>query len=157
MLSHLSFKGKDKINLVSIFGICGMLFFGPLGYFSIGNIFLENIVSGNYYFDDSLTSIYSISKSINLVYLMSLAVAIPGLIIGWGIGKILGKEIIGLEIGAITGMSVWPLLLVNSAPLEISLYSLGGMVVGIIGCYFGRKMGRRLGKILMQKIKSQPN
>ncbi|MGD8300623.1 MAG: hypothetical protein PVJ16_09550 [Nitrosopumilaceae archaeon] len=154
MLSVLSRKGNDKLNPTTALGICGMVFFGPLGYFSVANIFLKSMISGNHYFDSSLTSISSISAEMNLIYLLALAGGVPGLILGFTIGKFSGRKVIGMEIGAIAGIWAWPFLVFVSSPLEISFYLLGGILVGLAGCYIGRKTGRFAGKVILQKISS---
>lgn len=154
MLSILAKRGNDKKTPITGLGICGMLLLGPLGYFSIANIFLKGIISGNHYFDASIINISSISAEINLLYILALAGGVPGLILGLAIGKYFGKKMLGMELGIITGMWVWPSFAIVSVPLEISFYPLGGLLVGLAGCYIGRKIGRFAGKIIFQKIKS---
>ena len=154
MLSVLSRKGNDKLNPIIGLGICGMFLLGPLGYFSVANIYLKSIISGNHYFDASITSISSISAEMNLLYLLALAGGIPGLVGGFLIGKLLKKKVLGMELGVITGMWVWPFLALVSLPIETSFYPMAGIVVGLAGCFVGRKIGRFTGKVILQKIQS---
>ena len=150
MLSNLSRRDNDKINLVSGLGICGIFILGPLGYLSVGNIFLSSIIAGNYYFDPALTEISNIFMTVNLLYVFALAGGIPGLVIGLMVGKFSGKKTLGMELGLVTGMSIWPILTFNHISLEMLLYSLGGLFVGLLGCYLGRKVGRLGGKVLLR-------
>ena len=154
MLSIRSRSDNDKINLVSGLGICGIFLLGPSSYLSIANIFLASIIAGNYYFDPAVTAISNISETVNLLYLFALAGGVPGLIIGLVVGKFSGKKVLGMELGLVTGMSILPILSFSSIPLEMLLYSLGGLLVGLLGCYLGRKVGRFTGKVLLQKIMS---
>jgi hypothetical protein len=155
MLSNLSRRDYDKINLISGLGICGIFLLGPLSYLSIANIFLQSIIAGNFYFDPAVTAISNISMTVNLVYLFALAGGVPGLIIGLAVGKFSGKKVLGMELGLVTGMSILPIQTFNSISLEMLLYSLGGLLVGLLGCYLGRKVGRFAGKVLLQKIISK--
>jgi len=154
MLSVLSKKGNDRITPITGLGICGMVLLGPLGYFSIANIFLKSIFSGNQYFDASITSISSISAEMNILYILALSGGIPGLVLGFVIGKSLGKKVLGMELGMITGMWVCSFFALVSVPLEMSFYSLGGVLMGLAGCFIGKKIGRFAGKIIFQKINS---
>jgi hypothetical protein len=154
MLSILSRKGNDKLTPISVLGICGIVLFGPLGYFAIANIFLKSIISGNYYFDANITSISSISAEINLLYILALAGGIPGLVLGFTMGKSFERKMLGMELGIIAGMWAWSFFAFVSVPLEISFYSLGGVLVGLAGCYAGRRIGRFAGKVILQKINS---
>ena len=155
MLSNLSRRDNDKINLISGLGIFGIFLLGPLSYLSIANIFLASIIAGNFYFDPALIDVSNIFMTENLVYLFALAGGIPGLIIGLAVGKFSGKKVLGMELGLITGMSILPILTFSSIPLEMLLYSLGGLLVGLLGCYLGRKGGRFTGKVLLQFSHSQ--
>ena len=155
MLSNLTKNGSNKINLASILGIIGIFLLGPLGYFSIGNIYVESIIDGNYYFDPALTGIWNIVMTINLLYLFALTGGIPCMVMGLIIGKYSGRKVLGMEIGLVSGMIVWPLLSTISLPQEMSLYSVGGLAVGVMGCYLGRKVGQHAGNVIMQKVKSK--
>jgi len=154
MLSNLSKSGSDKINLSSILGICGIFLLGPLGYLSVGNIYLQSILDGNYYFDPALTNVWSILTTVNLLYLFALAGGIPGLAVGFTVGKYSGQKLLGMEIGLISGMLIWPFLNVNFSSLEMLSYSIGGLTVGVLSCFLGRKIGQHVGNRMLQKINS---
>ena len=155
MLSNLPKSGSDKINLASVLGILGIFLLGPLCYFSIGNIYFESIINGNFYFDSSLTDFSNIVMTINLLYLIALAYGVPGVVIGLIIGKYTGRKVLGMEIGLISGMMIWPFLSTSSIHMEMILYSIGGVAAGVMGCYLGRKIGRHVGNTVLQKMKSK--
>jgi len=90
----------------------------------------------------------------NILYILALSGGIPGLVLGFVIGKSLGKKVLGMELGMITGMWVCSFFALVSVPLEMSFYSLGGVLMGLAGCFIGKKIGRFAGKIIFQKINS---
>ena len=146
-------NSENTINLPNLFGILGIFLIGPVVWYYFGIVLLSNIFDTNIPLRIGIGSVEYSLAMLSILYLLGAISGIIGLVCGLCYGEIINKKIRGMEIGLIAGMSFWVVLsFSNAESIQISLLIFTAWVIGLGGCYFGKRLFKKIGYFLWKKI-----
>ena len=150
---------ENKFTIPNILGICGIFFLGPVVWWYWGNVVLEILLVESSLFSviDAGRQHIEIPTMLGILFLFASLTGLAGIVAGYGLGWAFDKKILGIEIGLVGGLSFTPIYFMVSGissggPFLISLV---GWLIGLAGCYLGKKGGRALGELILENKKGK--
>jgi len=145
-------NNENIINLPNLLGVFGIFLIGPVVWYYFGIEFLSAMFDTPIPLRIPGSPFYDVPATLLILYLLGAISGSVGLVCGLCYGAVINKKILGMEIGLTAGMSFWVVLSFSSAKsFQISLLIFMAWVIGLGGCYFGKKLFKKMGKFVWNK------